>query len=345
MGQPLRNAVPAIHGDIVHPGLWIARLARFAGLSSLAVLLALPLSVRADPAWPSHPFRLVVPFAAGGTADTLGRLVAQKLSDTLGQPFIVENRGGAGGIVGSEIVAKAAPDGYTLLVSGVASHVLAPAVSKVPFDPIKDFTHIALFGGPPIALCVNLDLPAKNLKELVALARTRPLSYGSPGPGTQGQLIAELFRKSAGIDLTHIPYKGASLAITDLIGGQIPASSTTLTTASGQIHAGRIRALAISTRKRLADYPDVPTFYESGYPNLVAYVWFSLSGPAGIPKEIVNRLNLEVRKALGTEALRERLKLEGIEGNDFDADQFKQFVKSELARWTPIVKGSAVAND
>jgi len=323
--------------------------------AALAVLLgalpagAQPATSAAAPGapgnWPSHPIRLVVPFSPGGTADTLGRLVARQLGESLKQPWIVENRAGAGGVVGSEVVAHAPADGYTWVVSGVASHVLAPAVSKVPFDPLRDFTHVALFGGPPIALCVNPSLGVADLKEFVATAKSRQLSYGSPGTGTQGQLIAELFKQAAGFDMTHIPYKGASGAIADLMAGILPATSTTLTTASGQIRSGRIKALAITTRRRLPDYPDVPTFEEMGYPKLVASVWFSLSGPAGVPADIVSRLNAEVRKALDAPEVRNRLRLEGIEANELDAEQFTQFVREEVQRWTPIVKGSSAMND
>src|SRR5579871_664470 len=296
--------------------------------------------------WPNRPVRLIVPFSPGGSADTLGRLVAQKLSESLKQPWIVENRAGAGGLVGSELVMKAPADGYTWVVSGIASHVLAPAVaSRKPFDPLRDFTHVALFGGPPIALCVNPALHVQDLKDFVAAAKAQPLSYGSPGTGTQGQLIAELFKQAAGIDMTHIPYKGASGAIADLMADHIPAASTTLTTASGQIHSGKIKALAITTRRRLPDYPDVPTFAEMGYPQLVAYVWFSLSGPAGVAPEIVNRLNAEVRRALESPEVRARLRLEGVEANDLDAEQFTEFVRSEVARWTPIVKSSGATTD
>jgi tripartite-type tricarboxylate transporter receptor subunit TctC len=322
-------------------------LRRFDWLAVLmgSLILAGAAQAQSVASWPARPVRIVAPFAAGGSADTLGRLVAQKLSDAFRQSFIVENRGGAGGVVGSDMVAKASPDGYTLVVSGVASHVLAPAISKVPFDAMTDFTHIALFGGPPIALCVTPSLPVRDVREFVAYARTHPLAYGSPGTGTQGQLMAEMFRQAARIDLAHVPYKGASPAIVDLIAGTLPATSTSLTTASTQIHGGKIRAIALSSQRRLPDYPDVPTFVESGYPSLVATVWFSLSGPAGMPAEIVQRLNAEVRRALATSDIRARLRLEGIETNDLDATQFTEFMRSEIARWTPIVKKSSARND
>jgi tripartite-type tricarboxylate transporter receptor subunit TctC len=298
--------------------------------------------------WPAKPVRIIVPFAPGGSADTLGRLVSQKLTEQLKENFVVENRPGAGGVLGSELVAKAPPDGYMLVVSGVASHVIAPLLPQgTPYDPLKDFAHIALFGGPPAVLAVNPSLQAKDLREFVSLAKAQPgrLSYGSPGNGTQGQLVAELFKRLAGIDLLHVPYKGASGAVTDLMAGQIAAVSTTLSTAAGQIKAGRARALALSSGKRLPDYPDIPTFAELGYPDLVATVWFSLSGPAGMPPEIVSRLNAEVRRALELPEIRERVRHDGIVPNRLEAREFTAFVTDELRRWGPIVRSSGAKND
>ncbi len=284
------------------------------------LLLALPVLPASAQTWPAKPVKIIVPFAPGGSADTLGRLVGQKLSEPLKQSFVVENRPGAGGVLGSELAAKAPPDGYTLVVSGIASHVIAPLLPQgTPYDPLRDFTHIALFGGPPAVFAVNPTVPAKDLKEFVSLAREKPgtLSYGSPGNGTQGQLVAELFKQLAGIDLLHVPYKGASGAVTDLLAGQITAVSTTLSTAAGQIRAGRARAL----------------------------VWFSLSGPAGLPPEVVSRLNEEVRRALELPETRERVKHDGILPNRLDAKAFTAFVTDELPRWGPIVRASGAKND
>jgi len=292
--------------------------------------------------WPDKPVRIIAPFAPGGSADTLGRLIAQKLTESLKETFIVENRPGAGGALGSDLAAKAAPDGYTLVVSGIASHVLAPAIQGTPYDPLRDFTHIALFGGPPAVLAVNPALKVKDLREFVKLAKSKPkaLSYGSPGNGTQGQLVADLFKQHAGIEMVHVPYKGASAAVADLIAGHIQAVSTTLTTASGQIRSGRAIGLAISAETRLPEFPDVPTFAEMGYPDIVATVWFSLSGPANLPPEIVQRLNTEVNRALQLPDVRERLKTEGIVPTTMDAKAFTAFVAAEVKRWAPIVKAS-----
>ena len=319
-------------------------------MTRLFVLLLVSVWTNVSPAqsWPAKPVKIVAPFAPGGSADTLGRIVAQKLSDSLKENFVVENRPGAGGVIGSEVVAKAPPDGYTLVVSGVASHAVAPALPRgTPYDPVKDFTHIALFGGPPAVLVVNPGVPAKDLKAFVALLKKEPgkYSYGSPGNGTHGQLVAELFKQLAGVDMQHVPYKGASNAMADLIAGHIQAASTTLSTAAGQIHGGKARALAISTAKRLPDYPNVPTYAEMGYKDLVATIWFSLSGPAGMPQEIVDKLNAEVRRALELSDVRAKTRHEGIAPNRLDAKEFAAFVTDELHRWGPTVRASGAKND
>ncbi len=321
---------------------------RTAAFAAFALLVAIAAAGAHAQGWPAKPVRLIVPFAPGGTADTLGRLVAQKLTESLKQNFVIENRGGAGGIIGSELVAKSAPDGYTLVVSGVASHCIAPALSKdFPFDPVRDFTHIALFGGPPGVLVVNPSLPARNLKEFIALAKSDPekLAYGSPGNGTQGHLIAEQLKQVAGIQMTHVPYKGAALAVADLIAGHVLVTSTTLTTAATQIRAGKARALAVSSLKRVPDFPDVPTFAELGYPDLTAAIWFSLSGPAGMPSEIVYHLNAEVRRILQLADVRERLRPEGIEPGDLDPQQFTTFLAAELKRWGPVARAAGARAD
>jgi tripartite-type tricarboxylate transporter receptor subunit TctC len=242
-------------------------------------------------------------------------------------------------------VATAPKDGYTL---GLATpvFVMTPSLMKDhPYDPLKDFAPVAMTGFTPLVLVVHPSVPAKTTREFIALAKSKPLSYGSPGNGTQGQLVAELFKQRAGIDLQHVPYKGASGAVTDLIAGHIPVVSTTLTTAASQIRAGKARALAISAAARLPEFPDVPTYREMGYPDLVATVWFSLSGPANLPEDIVARLNAEVNRALDSADVRERLKPEGIVPQRMNAREFSAFVAEEVKRWAPIVKASGAKND
>ena len=315
--------------------LWVSALGAFASVASAQT-----------PVYPAKPVRIIVPFAPGGATDIVTRLLGQKLAAAWGQQVVADNRAGASGNIGAELAAKAPPDGHTLVVSGIASHVIAPALPQgTPYDPVRDFSHIALFGGPPAVLAVHPSVQAKDLRELVLLAKTKPLSYGSPGNGTQGQLVAELFKRQAGIDLVHVPYKGASGAVTDLIAGHIPVVSTTLTTAASQIRAGRARGLAISAASRLAEFPDIPTFAELGYPELVATVWFSLSGPASLPADVVTRLNAEVNRALDLPEVRERLKPEGIVPQRLTASEFSAFVVDEIRRWGPVVRASGAKND
>lgn len=313
----------------------------------LWLLLAVFCTTATAQQWPAKPVRVIAPFPPGGSADTLGRLVAAKLSESIGPTFIVENRSGAGGVIGSDSVAKSAPDGYTLVVAGVASHVVAPVLSKVPYDPLKDFTHIALIGGPPTVLAVHPSLPAKDLKGFLALAKAKPgqLTYGSPGNGTLGHLVAELFKRASGIDVRHVPYKGASIAVVDVMAGHIHSISTTLTTAGTQIRAARLRGLAVSSAERLTEYSQVPTFRELGYPQLVATVWFALSGPAGMPADIVNRLNSEVRRLLQLPDVRERLRSEGIEPGTLDVKAFNAFIAAEIEQWAPVVRASGARAD
>ncbi|HUP94304.1 MAG TPA: tripartite tricarboxylate transporter substrate binding protein, partial [Burkholderiales bacterium] len=213
--------------------------------------------------------------------------------------------------------------------------------------PLKDFTHIALIGGPPAVFAVHPALPAKDLKGFLALAKSKPgeLTYGSPGNGTQGHLVAEIFKRSAGIDIRHVPYKGASIAVVDVMAGHIHAISTTLSTASAQIRANRLRGLAVSSAERLAGYRQIPTFRENGYKDLVATVWFGISGPAGMPADVVNRLNNEVRRIVQLPDVRERFRLEGIEPAPPDAKSFTSFVSAEIERWTPVVRASGAKPD
>jgi tripartite-type tricarboxylate transporter receptor subunit TctC len=301
-----------------------------------------PAAAQTSPEWPQRAVKIVVPYSAGGSADTLGRLIADYLSTSLKQPFIIDNKGGAGGTLGSMAVAKAAPDGYTLVLSGIGSHVIAPVQLNNGMNPIKDFTHVALLGGPPTVLVVNAELPIKDVKGFMAYAAANPngLSWGSPGLGTHGHLIGELFRASTKLNLVHIGYKGAGPAVVDLLGGQIQAGFMTLSSANSHVQSGRLRMLAVTSAKRLKDYPEVPTFTELGYPRLKAITWFALSGPAGLPNSVVTKLNAEVRKGLRSPAIKEQLVQEGMETQDWDAEIFNQFFKSEIDLWSPLVKST-----
>jgi tripartite-type tricarboxylate transporter receptor subunit TctC len=317
-----------------------------AGLALLFVA-AEPGSGRAQD-WPARPIKLVVPFSPGGTADTLGRVFAQALSESLGQQVYVENRGGAGGMTASAQVARTDPDGYTLLVSGVASHVIAPLASRrSEYDPVHDFTHIAYFGGPPIVVVTHPSLGVHTFEQLVALLRSTPdpLSYGSPGVGTQGHLVAAYLAQKLDLKLTHVPYKGANPAMFDLLGGHIKLASVTWTTALSHIESGAVVPIAVTAKKRPARFPAVPTFVELGLPDLIATTWFSLSGPPGVPSDIVARLNREVVKAIDLPEVSARFDQEGIDAEKMDAAAFAGFVQAEIARWTPIAKFAGVKTE
>jgi tripartite-type tricarboxylate transporter receptor subunit TctC len=314
----------------------------------ILVLLAFAASITAAGAadgWPSKSIKLIVPFSAGGSADTLGRLFAQVLSESLGQHIVVENRPGAGGMTASAQVAKAEPDGYTLLVSGVASHAIAPALnSNAGYDPVRDFTHIVYLGGPPTVWVAHPSMKATTLKSLIELIRasSNPIPYASPGPGTQGHLLASYFAHKEGLALQHVPYKGAGPAMSDLIAGHVKLGSLTWTTALGHIQTGTVVPIAITAEDRLTDFPNVPTFKELGYPDMVATTWFSISGPAGIPTAIVDRLNRGFVDALSRADVQARLKQEGIAVTGMDAAAFTKFVEGEVGRWSAVAKLSGL---
>jgi tripartite-type tricarboxylate transporter receptor subunit TctC len=285
--------------------------------------------------------RVIAPFAAGGSADTLGRAFSDQLSQTLGQPFVVDNRAGAGGVVGSQEVARAQPDGYTFVVSGIASHVIAPATNpKAGFDPMKNFTHVAYFGGPPIVIVAHPSVGVKTFAELKTWAKAQkdPVAYVSPGAGTLGNLVAEFWADQDKLKVEHVPYRGAALAINDLVAGHVKLGSMTWTSALGQIRSKAIVPLAVSSANRMPEFPDVPTLKELGYPDLVATTWFSLSAPANLPKAIVDKVNAAVLAAMDVPAVRKRLETEGMEIEKMSADAFTKFVQAEIDKWAPVAK-------
>jgi tripartite-type tricarboxylate transporter receptor subunit TctC len=310
-------------------------------LGLLVVLLCLVCGHAQAQNWPTRPVKIIVPFAPGGAADTLGRIIAEPLSAAFHQQFYVENRGGAGGLIGAAAVAAAAPDGYTFVVSGVASHVIAPAISPNPgFDPIRDFTHIAYLGGPPVVLIVHPSLGVGSYKDFLAYAKRspQPLDYISPGTGTHGFLFAENLARLEGIKLTHIPYKGAAPALMDLLGGHVLLGSITLSSAAQQIRAGAVRALAVSSDQRLVNFPDVPTFKELGYDDLVSETWFAFSGPAHLPDGIVQPLSREIENALQQPDIRKRMAQDEILIRLMTPEATTRYVASENARWAPLAK-------
>jgi tripartite-type tricarboxylate transporter receptor subunit TctC len=291
--------------------------------------------------WPRKPVRIVSPFAAGGSSDTMGRIVAEGLTQRLQQSFYVENRGGAGGLIGSATVANAPPDGYTFLISSIGTHVVAPATSPNPgYDPIASFTHVAFVGGPPTVIVVNPALGVRSLKELLALLRTRgePLPYVSPGPGTIGNLIAEFWAEMEGVRLAHVAYKGSGQAITDLVAGHVQMGAMTWTAALGQMQARTVIPLAVSSQQRMDAFADVPTLKELGYADLAVTTWFGFAAPAGLPRPIALRMNQEIEAVLETAPVRDRLLAEGFELEKMSPDALTAFIRDGLARWGPLAR-------
>lgn len=315
-----------------------SRAAHFAVTVMLTASFAFTASARAQE-WPTHPVTVVFPYGSGG-GDVITRLVVDKVGNRLGQKFVVENRPGAAGIIGTNSVARVAPDGYTLIVSGLGSMILAPFFNKASFDPVKSFTHIAFFGGGPAALVVSASSEARNLQEFVALSKKQAdgLTYGTPGRGTTVHLVSEMFRTQSGAKLTHVPYKDAARVLADLAGGQISAGFLSSAAVLPLVKAGQIRLLATAGERRSEEFPDVPTFAEAGYKDLVATAWFGLSGPAGIPRTIVHKLNVEVRAALVHPDVRALLRKLDVETKDLDADAFTRFVTTERDRWAAVTR-------
>jgi tripartite-type tricarboxylate transporter receptor subunit TctC len=308
----------------------------------LAALAMLAVSMAAAPAaeWPTRPIRIIAPSTPGGVADTFARLLAEFLPPLLHQPLIVDNRAGAGGLIGAAAAAHAEPDGYTLVTASIAYHVIAPAVSpNPPFDPIRDFTHIAFLGGPPNTFVVHPAFGARSVKELIALARGgRPLDYVSPGVGTLGHLLVEYFAQKAGIAVQHIPHKGSSQAMVDLIAGNVMIGSMTWSSAVGQVRAGAVVPIAVSSDARVTEFPNVPTLREEGFDDLVALTWHALSGPAGLPKDVVQKLNQAVNAAWATPTLRRRLADDAIMAEPMSPQAVTEFVASEVRKWGPIAR-------
>ena len=320
------------------------RLRRSFLLAGLTTALALctGLAPAAD-SYPSRPVTLVVPFAAGGSTDLIARIIAEKMTEDLGQTVIVENKAGAGGNIGAAAVATADPDGYTILMGTIATHALNPAIMKdMPYDPVKDFAPISLLVLVPNVLEVNPALPVKSVQELIALLKSKPgeYSYASSGIGTPLHLSGELFKSLAGVDMVHIPYRGAGPALNDVVAGQVPIMFDNLPSSTQFIKAGTLRALAVTTKTRSASFPDLPTMEEAGVPGYETYTWNALFAPAGTPQAVVDRLNASAVKAVKDPGLQPRLADLSATVVGSTADELGQHVVLELARWAPIVKAS-----
>jgi tripartite-type tricarboxylate transporter receptor subunit TctC len=298
--------------------------------------------------YPAKPVRVIVPYPPGGGNDTLGRLFAAKLAERMGQPFVVENRPGAGAMIGTEAAARSAPDGYTLLLSSIATHALSPNLyARVPYDPVKDFAPITLLGIAPTVLVVASDLNAKSLQELIALAKAKPgaLAYASGGNGTPPHINAEVFKSVAGVDLLHVAYKGGGAALVDLIAGRVHVMLDTAASAMPHVRAGKLRALAISGAKRSPEYPDLPTFAEAGLAQYDTNAWYSMHAPAGTPPEIVRRLNSELAAILKDPDILGRFKQLSTDPVGNSPEEFAAFVRAELDKYARIIKAAGIRLD
>lgn len=314
----------------------------FSTAISVAVLPASAASL-----YPAKPIKLVVPFSPGGAADSMARALSEKLSINLGQTVIVENKPGAGTMIASESVARSAPDGYTLLLAASSLTINPALYPKVPFDAVKDFAPVILAVSPVHVLVVRNDLPVKSVAELIKLAKDKPngLNYGSVGNGTSTHLEMELFKSMSGTQLLHVPYKGSSPALTDMMGGQLQVMFDAAASAMPHVQSGKLRALAITSAKRSNMMPDLPTVAESGLPGYEATPWLGLLAPTGTSPEIVNRLNKEVTNVLAMPEIKEKYKGLGLEIIGGTPQQFAEFIKTDLAKWSKVVKDSGAKID
>jgi tripartite-type tricarboxylate transporter receptor subunit TctC len=320
---------------------------------SMVILVAAMLASQSTSAadaqsYPTKPVRMVIPFPAGGTTDILGRVAAQKLSEGLGQQVVPDNRPGASGNIGTEQVAKAAPDGYMLLTAPGSTLTIHPSLyPKLGFDPLKDFAPVTILAGVPNLLVVHPSLPARNVKELIALAKAKPdaLNYASTGAGQSTHLSMELFKSMAGVKIVHVPYKGSAPAVTDLLGGHVPMMFDNMPSALPHVKAGKLRPLGVSTIKRSSTAPEVPTVAESGLPGFDVTVWFAVLAPAATPRDIVDRLHRILVKGLQAADVRERLATQGAEPVGNTPEQFTAQMKTDLAKWAKVVKAANIKLD
>ena len=298
-------------------------------------------------AYPSRPVRVVVPFAPGGPNDIIVRLVAQKLGESLGQPFLVENRAGAGGNIGTDYVAKSAPDGYTLLSVGPGSLIINPLMGKVAYDTQRDFAPVTLMAKAPNALVVHPSLPVSSVKELIALARARPgaINYGSGGNGSTPHLSAALFAAMAGVTLTHVPYKGSAPATADLIGGQVQVAFLGIPAVLPHVKSGKLRVLAVTGLSRSPELPEVPTVDESGVPGYEVSPWYGLLAPAGTPREIVARLAGEATSILRAAQMKEKLAAQGAEAAGGTPEQYAAVIRADAATWARVIESAGLRGD
>ena len=308
----------------------------------LALVMAFTPPAAAQTAPSGKPITMVVPFPPGPSLDLVARLTGAKLADALGQPVVVDNRGGAGGTIGTDITAKSPPDGYTVLINNISLAVNATLFAKLPYDTLRDLQAVSLIGRQPNIVVVHAGVPAKSMRELLELARAKPgqVNYGSGGNGTASHLATEMLKLMTKTDMVHVPYKGLGPALTDLMGGRLHVIISTLASALPQIKAGKMRPLAVTTAQRSAFFPEVPTMDEAGVKGYEFSTWYGLLVPAGTPPAIVDKLSAETRKALGSAAVREQFASQGLEAASSTPQQFAAYLRSEVAKWGKVIKAS-----
>lgn len=314
---------------------------------AMLALVSLPLAAMpaaAQTAWPSKPVRVIVAFVPGGGTDIVARLLAPRYSEALGQTVVIDNRGGAGGNIGTEVAARAAPDGYTLLMGNVAPNAINVSLAPVPFDPVKDFAPISQVAITPNVLVVHPSLPVKTVKDLLALARARPgaLAFPSAGNGTSSHLAGELLKNLAKIDMLHVPYKGGGAALADLMGGQVQLMFATTPAAMPQVKASRLRAVAVTTRARSQALPELPTMIESGVPGYEAATWYGLLAPAATPRAVIDRLHAETVKIIATPDMREKLIAQGFEPVGSTPAEFAAYIQSQIDTWAKVIRAAGL---
>ncbi|HUP95492.1 MAG TPA: tripartite tricarboxylate transporter substrate binding protein [Burkholderiales bacterium] len=300
------------------------------------------------PDYPNRPVRWIVPFAPSGPTDLMSRAVAEKLTQRLGQQFVVDNRSGAGGNIGAEVVARSAPDGYTLMIGHVGTHAVNVTLyPKIAFDPVRDFTPITLIATLPLALVVHPAVPAKDVKELIAYAKARPgqLNFASAGNGGPTHLTGELLKTSAGIDIVHVPYKGNAAALLDLMAGRVQIMFSNMLTAMPHVRAGKLRAIGVSSARRSPQAPELPTVAESGVPGFSSVPWYGALGPAGLPRAIVSKLNAEIARALAQPDMQERFVAQGVDLQSSTPEQFAALIQSEVVKWRKVVRDAGAKVD
>ncbi|HKA43102.1 MAG TPA: tripartite tricarboxylate transporter substrate binding protein [Burkholderiales bacterium] len=310
-----------------------------------SMALAFGFAANAQQAYPTRPVRVVVFVPAGGGADLLARVMGLKLGEALGQTVVIDNRAGMGGVVGTSVVAKAAPDGYTLLQGGITTHGIGPHIyTNLPYDPLKDFTPVILSATLPIFLVVNAQVPVKSVSELIALAKAKPgaVSFASPGTGSAPHLVGELFKIVTGIPSPHVPYKGSGTGAPALAAGEVQFMFDAIAGHQPFITLGRVKALAVTSPARLAAFPDIPTMKEVGLAKVEGTVWYGLLAPAGTPKPIIQKLNAESRRVLSMQEVKDRLTGAGIDAAGGTPEEFGNFIRAEFDKWGPVVKSAGV---